>query len=51
MLKDGNHHTLKLPADDLARLMLWMDTNAQFFGHEIDIQGQSDGKVVYPPFD
>jgi hypothetical protein len=40
-----------LPADDLARLMLWMDTNAQFFGHEIDVQGQSDGKVVCPAFD
>jgi hypothetical protein len=50
MLKDGTHHKLKLPPDDLARLMLWMDTNAQFFGHEIDVQGQSDGKVVWPPF-
>jgi hypothetical protein len=50
LAQDGNHHTLKLPADDLARLMLWMDTNAQFFSHEIDVQGQAEGKVVYPAF-
>ncbi len=47
MLKAG-HHGVELDTNDWARLVLWMDSNAQFIGHDHDADAQRDGKMVEP---
>ena len=50
LLLDG-HHNVDLPADDLERLITWMDTNALFYGtfnHE-DQARQLRGERIQGP--
>ncbi len=47
MLEKG-HHEVKLSADDMHRLSLWMDSNSDFFGSYDNTKEQADGKVVQP---
>lgn len=50
MLKKG-HHDVKLTPDEWERLLIFMGSNAQFAGHDHDIDAQRDGKVVPPPYE
>ena len=50
MLKKG-HHDVKLTPDEWERLLVFMGSNAQFAGHDHDIDAQRDGKVVPPPYE
>ncbi len=42
------HHGVKLPADDLHRITLWLDCNSEFYGAYEDTAAQSAGAVVRP---
>jgi len=39
----------KLNEEELRRFAIWMDSNCLFHGHDADIRGQADGKVIQPP--
>ena len=45
MLRAG-HHDVALTADELHRLVLWMDSNALYFGHDADVPRQAAGEAV-----
>jgi len=47
LLKAG-HKDVKLAEDEMRRLVIWMDSNGLFHGHEQDLQAQAEGKVVPP---
>ena len=47
MLAAG-HHDLKLPADELHRIALWLDANSDFFGSYEHTDAQAKGEVVRP---
>jgi len=47
MLAKG-HHDVKLSPDDLHRLTVWLDCNANFFGAYHDFEDQAQGKLVQP---
>jgi len=47
MLAKG-HNGVKLTEADLQRLVLFMESNASYFGHDHDIQAQAAGQVVSP---
>jgi hypothetical protein len=47
MLVKG-HHGLKLPPEDLHRLTVWLDCNANFFGAYHDREAQARGAAVRP---
>jgi len=47
MLEKG-HNKLKLPAEDLYRLTLWLDCNSEFYGAYYDTDKQAAGKIVTP---
>lgn len=47
MLVKG-HHDLELPYEHMRRLVIWMDSNGLFFGHDDDIAAQAAGEVVWP---
>jgi hypothetical protein len=47
MLARG-HHDVKLPAEDMHRLCVWLDCNANFFGAYHDFEGQARGELVRP---
>jgi len=47
-LLDKGHYDVKLPADDLRRLLVWLDSNSDFFGAYEDIEKQSLGEIVEP---
>ena len=47
MLEKG-HHKLKLPAEDLHRLTLWLDSNSEFYGAYYKTKEQAAGKIVLP---
>ena len=47
MLRKG-HHDVALTEEEWARLILWMDSNAQYIGHDHKPDDQRDGKVVEP---
>ena len=47
MLKAG-HHDVKLSDDEMRRLVIWMDSNGLFHGHEQNLLAQAEGKVVPP---
>ncbi|MCY3024298.1 MAG: NPCBM/NEW2 domain-containing protein [Planctomycetota bacterium] len=47
MLVKG-HHDVKLSPEDFHRITLWMDCNSDFFGAYDDLQGQLEGKLVWP---
>jgi hypothetical protein len=42
------HHDVKLSEDERLRLVLFMDSNAAYFGHDHDIPAQAEGRVVPP---
>ncbi|HJN16340.1 MAG TPA: hypothetical protein QGH10_12635, partial [Armatimonadota bacterium] len=50
LLLDG-HHNVDLPADDLERLITWMDTNALFYGtfDPADQERQRRGELIAGP--
>ncbi len=39
----------KLNADELRRFAIWIDSNCLFHGHDADIDGQAEGKIIPPP--
>ncbi len=45
------HHDVKLPPEDLRRLVIWMDSNGLFYGHDGDIRRQAEGLCVPPPME
>lgn len=47
MLKEG-HHDVKLTDEEMHRITLWLDNNANFYGAHENTQDQLDGKAVYP---
>ena len=47
MLAKG-HHDVKLTDEEMRRLVLFMESNASFLGHDHDARAQADGWVVYP---
>ena len=46
MLKAG-HHDVALTADEMHRLILWMDSNVLYFGHDADVPKQAAGELVH----
>ena len=49
-LKKG-HHGVKLTSDEWERLLVFMGSNAQYVGHDHEVDAQRDGKVVPPPME
>ena len=47
LLKAG-HHGVKLTPEEWERLIIFMESNAQFVGHDYKVEDQRDGKVVWP---
>ena len=45
---DAGHHGVKLTHEERERLVLWMDSNAQYIAHDTDPEAQRDGKTVKP---
>ncbi len=45
---DGGHHGLRLPEEDLHRLVLWLDCNSVFYGAYHDLEKQARGQRVPP---
>ena len=48
---DERHYGVKLPAEDLRRVTLWLDGNSEFYGAYHSIEAQARGEVVYPSLD
>jgi len=48
---DERHYGVKLPAEDLRRVTLWLDGNSEFYGAYHDIEAQARGEVVHPRLD
>lgn len=48
MLRKG-HHDVKLTDDEWRRLIIWLDSNCTFFGHEAEIDKQAAGEIVPIP--
>jgi len=47
MLTRG-HHDVKLTDEELRRLVIFMESNAAYFGHDYDTDAQAEGKTVCP---
>jgi hypothetical protein len=47
MLKNG-HHNVELSDEEYHRLVLWLDSNSNFFGAYNNTKEQAAGEVVYP---
>jgi hypothetical protein len=47
-LLDKGHHEVKLSAEELRRLALWLDSNSDFYGTYENIEAQRRGEVVRP---
>jgi len=47
MLKKG-HNKLKLPPEDMRRIIVWLDCNSNFFGAYHDLDKQLKGEIVKP---
>ena len=45
-LLDQGHHDVKLSAEDLHRITLWLDCNSDFFGAYENIKAQGRGEIV-----
>jgi len=45
---DKGHHNLKLSAEDLRRITLWLDSNSDFLGACENVDAQRKGELVYP---
>lgn len=50
LLKKG-HHDVSLTPDEWERLLVFMGSNAQYVGHDHDVDAQRDGKIVFSPYD
>jgi hypothetical protein len=48
---DERHHGVKLTAEELRRVTLWLDCNSEFFGSYENTEAQSKGQVVWPTMD
>jgi hypothetical protein len=44
----GGHHDVKLSAEEMRRILLFIESNASFLGHDHDARAQADGWIVYP---
>ena len=44
----AGHYDLKLPPDELRRIALWLDSNADFFGAYENTDAQARGEIVRP---
>lgn len=52
LLADGKHHGVKLSAEEMERLVIWMDLNSNFLGHYLFTGEQSRGILpALPPTD
>ncbi len=49
LLADGKHHGVKLSAEDMQRLAIWMDLNSNFLGHYLFTEEQSRGILPAMP--
>jgi hypothetical protein len=49
LLADGSHHRVKLSAEELRTLAVWMDLNSNFLGHYLFTEEQSRGILPAPP--
>lgn len=49
-LKKG-HHKLKLTAEEMHRITLWLDCNSNFYGAYHDLEKQAQGQRVMPPLE
>ncbi|MBL7220369.1 MAG: hypothetical protein ISS69_09665 [Phycisphaerae bacterium] len=47
LLRKG-HYKVKLPAEDMHRITLWLDANSVFYGAYRNLEAQSAGKLVKP---
>jgi cytochrome c553 len=47
MLNKG-HHDVKLTEEENLRLILFMDSNASYFGHDHELERQALGEIVHP---
>ena len=47
-LLSRGHHGVTLTDEELRRLVLFMESNASFLGHDHDARGQADGWIIYP---
>ena len=47
LLQKG-HYKVKLPAEDLHRITLWLDANSVFYGAYRNLEAQSAGELVKP---
>lgn len=47
MLMKG-HNKVELTDEEIHRLVLFMESNASFLGHDHDARGQADGWIIYP---
>jgi hypothetical protein len=45
-LLEQGHHDVKLSAEDMHRITLWLDCNSDFFGAYENIEAQSRGEIV-----
>ena len=45
-LLDQGHHDVKLSAEDMHRITLWLDCNSDFFGAYENIEAQGRGEIV-----
>ncbi len=48
---DERHHGVRLPADELRAVTLWLDCNSEFYGAYHDAEAQARGRVVSPTLD
>lgn len=46
----GGHHEVKLTAEELRRITLWLDCNSNFYGAYADKEKQARGDVVRPRY-
>ncbi|MHC4755942.1 MAG: hypothetical protein ACYTBP_12450, partial [Planctomycetota bacterium] len=47
MLKNG-HHGVELSKEQMHRITLWLDSNADFFGSYENLEAQARGEIVLP---
>ncbi len=47
-LLSKGHHDVKLREEEMRRLVLFMESNGAYFGHDADVRAQADGLVVRP---
>ncbi len=47
-LLEKGHYDVKLPAEDLRRITLWLDCNSDFFGSYENTEAQARGEIVHP---